>query len=164
MNFSIQELSANVAELAKSAAGGEEKALKDLDSDEWYNLGLDLEEMDPIQAPDAYREAIRLDPFNADAHVNLGRLYQLSGDLKGATRHYQLALATRPEHQLANYNLGTIFDEQEDCERAEIFYSKANLVPDAHYNLARIHELAGDEINARRHLRMYHRLIDKDWV
>ena len=164
MNFSIQELSANVAELAKSAAGGEEKALEDLDSDEWYNLGLDLEEMDPIQAPDAYREAIRLDPFNADAHVNLGRLYQLSGDLKGATRHYQLALATRPEHQLANYNLGTIFDEQEDCERAEIFYSKANLVPDAHYNLARIHELAGDEINARRHLRMYHRLIDKDWV
>ena len=164
MNFSIQELSANVAELAKSAAGGEEKALKDLDSDEWYNLGLDLEEMDPIQAPDAYREAIRLDPFNADAHVNLGRLYQLSGDLKGATRHYQLALATRPEHQLANYNLGTIFDEQEDCKRAEIFYSKANLVPDAHYNLARIHELAGDEINARRHLRMYHRLIDKDWV
>ena len=96
MNFSIQELSANVAELARSAAGGEEKALEDLDSDEWYNLGLDLEEMDPIQAPDAYREAIRLDPFNADAHVNLGRLYQLSGDLKGATRHYQLALATRP--------------------------------------------------------------------
>ena len=53
-------------------SGRREKALKDLDSDEWYNLGLDLEEMDPIQAPDAYREAIRLDPFNADAHVNLG--------------------------------------------------------------------------------------------
>ena len=164
MNFSIQELAANVAELARSAAGGEEKALEDLDSDEWYNLGLDLEEVDPTQAPDAYREAIRLDPFNADAHVNLGRLYQLSGDLKGATRHYQLALATRPEHQLANYNLGTIFDEQDDCERAEMFYRKANMVPDAHYNLARIHELAGDEINARRHLRLYHRLIDQDSV
>ena len=46
MNFSIQELAANVAELAKSTAGGEEKALADLDSDEWYNLGLDLEEVD----------------------------------------------------------------------------------------------------------------------
>ena len=109
-------------------------------------------------------DLFRLDPFNADAHVNLGRLYQLSGDLKGATRHYQLALATRPEHQLANYNLGTIFDEQDDCERAEMFYRKANMVPDAHYNLARIHELAGDEINARRHLRLYHRLIDQDGV
>lgn len=162
MNFSIQELAKNVAELARSAAGGEDKALEDLDSDEWYNLGLDLEEVDPLQAPDAYREAIRLDPLNADAHVNLGRLYQLSGDLRGATRHYQLALATRPEHQLANYNLGTIFDEQDDCDRAEIYYRKASLVPDAHYNLARIRELEGDEVNARRHLRLYHRLIDRE--
>ena len=162
MNFSIQELAENVAELARSAAGGEDKELEDLDSDEWYNLGLDLEEVDPLQAPDAYREAIRLDPLNADAHVNLGRLYQLSGDLRGATRHYQLALATRPEHQLANYNLGTIFDEQDDCDRAEIYYRKASLVPDAHYNLARIRELEGDEVNARRHLRLYHRLIDRE--
>ena len=162
MNFSIQELAANVAELAKSTAGGEEKALADLDSDEWYNLGLDLEEVDPLQAPDAYREAIKRDPLNADAHVNLGRLYQLSGDLRGATRHYQLALASRPDHQLANYNLGTIFDEQEDCERAAIYYRKASSVPDAHYNLARIRELEGDEVNARRHLRLYHRLIDQE--
>lgn len=162
MNFSIQELAANVAELAKSTAGGEEKALADLDSDEWYNLGLDLEEVDPLQAPDAYREAIKRDPLNADAHVNLGRLYQLSGDLRGATRHYQLALASRPDHQLANYNLGTIFDEQEDCEQAAIYYRKASSVPDAHYNLARIRELEGDEVNARRHLRLYHRLIDQE--
>lgn len=162
MNFSIQELAANVAELAKSTAGGEEKALADLDSDEWYNLGLDLEEVDPLQAPDAYREAIKRDPLNADAHVNLGRLYQLSGDLRGATRHYQRALASRPDHQLANYNLGTIFDEQEDCERAAIYYRKASSVPDAHYNLARIRELEGDEVNARRHLRLYHRLIDQE--
>ena len=164
MNFSMQELAANVAELARSAAGGEEKALEDLDSDEWYNLGLDLEEVDPKQAPDAYREAIRLDPLNADAHVNLGRLYQLRSDLKNAAHHYKMALATRPDHQLANYNLGTIFDEQDDCDRAERFYRKANLVPDAHYNLARIYELAGDEINARRHLRLYHRLNDEDGI
>ena len=162
MNFSLQELAANVAEMAKNAAGGETKALADLDSDEWYNLGLDLEEVDPLQAPDAYREALRLDPFNADAHVNLGRLYQLSGDLRSATRHYQLALASRPEHQLANYNLGTIFDEQNDCDRAEVYYRKANSVPDAHYNLARIRELEGDEINARRHMRLYHRMIDQE--
>ena len=45
-----------------------------------------------------------------------------------------------------------------------MFYRKAIMVPDAHYNLARIHELAGDEINARRHLRLYHRLIDQDGV
>jgi hypothetical protein len=36
--------------------------------------------------------------------------------------------------------------------------------PDAHYNLARIRELEGDEVNARRHLRLYHRLIDQEHV
>jgi hypothetical protein len=28
--------------------------------------------------------------------------------------------------------------------------------------LARIRELEGDELNARRHLRLYHRLIDQE--
>ena len=166
MNFSIQELAANVADLARSAAGGEEKALEDLDSDEWYNLGLDLEELDPIQAPDAYREAIRLDPFNADAHVNLGRLYQLSGDLKGATRHYQLALATRPEHQLANYNLGTIFDEQDDCERAR------NVLPQSNYGAGCSLQSTSPEFTSWLAMRLTRgvtcgcitRLIDQDGV
>ena len=161
MNFSIEALAANVADLAWSAAGGD-KPLDQLDSDEWYNLGLDLEEVDPEQAPDAYREAVRLDPANTDAQVNLGRLYQLSGDLKSAKRHYQLALAVRPGHELANYNLGTIYDELDESGQAATFYAKAPGVPDAHYNLARIKELQGDELSARRHLQLYHTLIDRE--
>ncbi|MED5347210.1 MAG: MerR family transcriptional regulator [Pseudomonadota bacterium] len=159
IDFGIQALAADVAQLARDSAGGG-KPPEQLDSDEWYNLGLDLEEVDPEQAPHAYKQAVRLDPENADAHVNLGRLYQLAGDLRLAKHHYECALAVRVDHELANYNLGTIFDELEQRERAADFYQRAPAVPDAHYNLARIRELEGDELNAKRHLRQYQRLVE----
>ena len=158
MDFDIQNLAADVAQIAQDGAGVG-KPPEDLNSDEWYNLGLDLEEVDPRQAPDAYRQAVRLDPENADAHVNLGCLYQLDGDLRLARHHYQCALAVRGDHELANYNLGTIFDELDERQSAADFYQRAPSVPDAHYNLARIRELEGDELNAKRHLMHYRRLV-----
>lgn len=130
------------------------------DTDAWYNMGLDLEELEPERAPDAYRQAIELDPDNADANVNLGRLCQINGDLRTAKRHYERALQTAPEHQLAAYNLGTVFDELDELERAAEYYRAAMDVPDAHYNLARISELRGDELAARRYMRSYRALLD----
>jgi tetratricopeptide (TPR) repeat protein len=161
LDFTVEELAGNVAKIVdrhvSEAAQG-----SDLDTDEWYNLGLDLEEVDPGQAPDAYKQAIRLDPKNADAHVNLGRLYQLNGDLKHAKRHYELALTARPGHQLAFYNLGTVFDELDEVAKAADYYDKAPGIPDAHYNLARICELQGDEVSALRHMRQYRDLVDQE--
>ena len=132
----------------------------ELGADEWYNLGLDLEELDPSNAPEAYARAIALDSQHADAHVNLGRLHQLQGDLRLAKRHYQLALAAAAEHQLANYNMGTVFDELEETDTAATYYLQAPKVPDAHYNLARIFEMRGDEVSSLRHLRKYRQLLD----
>jgi tetratricopeptide (TPR) repeat protein len=133
-----------------------------LDSDEWYNLGLDLEDANSPRAAEAYAKALELNPENADAHVNLGRLRQLKGDLKRAKRHYERALDLMPTHQLALYNLGTVFDELSELERAAEYYLQAPAVPDAHYNLARIFEILGDELAARRHLRSYRQLLDLD--
>lgn len=161
LDFSVQELADNVADLANRNLI-EAREADDLDSDEWYNLGLDLEEVDPDRAPEAYTRAIELDPKNADAHVNLGRLRQLRGDMKGAKRHYELALKAVGNHQLAYYNLGTIFDELEELDQAAEYYRRAPAVPDAHYNLARISELRGDEVSARRHMRKYRSLLDAD--
>jgi tetratricopeptide (TPR) repeat protein len=128
-------------------------------SDAWYNLGLDLEEIDPSRAPDAYARAIEVDPRNVDAYVNLGRLQQLAGDLQSAQENYNAAIELKPDHQLALYNLGTLFDEREDLDTALRFYRQAVQVPDAHYNLARISELRGDELAVRRHLRIYRRML-----
>ncbi|NOX52630.1 MAG: tetratricopeptide repeat protein [Gammaproteobacteria bacterium] len=165
LDFSIQDLASDlagkVAQIAEKHVRQAESA-SDLDTDEWYNLGLDLEEVEPQKAPDAYKQAIRLDPKNADAHVNLGRLYQLDGDLKYAKRHYELALTARPSHQLAYYNLGTVFDELDEVDKAAEFYEKAPAVPDAHFNLARISELDGDEVSALRHMRHYRDILDQE--
>ena len=161
LDFSVAELVDNVASLANRnliiAKEGD-----DLDSDEWYNLGLDLEEVDPARAPEAYKRAIALNPGNADAHVNLGRLMQLKGDLKLAKRHYEDALDAVPNHQLAFYNLGTLFDELDEVDQAAEYYRRAPSVPDAHYNLARISELKGDELAAQRHLKRYRALLDAE--
>ena len=161
LNFAQDEPPDNVASLA---ARGEQSSppIDELDSDDWYNLGLELEEVDPNKAPDAYRQAINLDPENADAHVNLGRLCQLRGDLKSAKRHYQRALETTSSHQLAYYNMGTVFDELDEIDLAVKFYRKALSVADAHYNLARIYEIRGDRLSSLRHLRQYRRLMDLD--
>lgn len=135
------------------------REIDSLDSDAWYNLGLDLEEVDAARAPEAYARAIELNPRNTDAYVNLGRLQQLSGDLAAAKRNYQVALEQNPGHQLALYNLGTIFDELDELDLALDLYRRATAVPDAHFNLARICELRGDELSARRHLREYRRML-----
>ena len=161
LEFASQDLVGQVAGIADQHVL-EAVRDSDLDTDEWYNLGLDLEEVEPNKAPDAYKQAIRLDPKNADAHVNLGRLYQLKGDLKHAKRHYELALRANPIHQLAFYNLGTVFDELDEADKAADYYGKAPDIPDAHYNLARIFELGGDEVGALRHMRQYRDLLDQE--
>lgn len=138
------------------------RELDQLSSDDWYNLALDLEEVDPQRAPEAYRRALEANPRNADAEVNLGRLYQLRGNQKLARKHYKAALSIAPDHPLANYNMGTIFDELDQFDTAVEFYLKAGSIPDAHYNLARLYEVRGDELAGLRHMREYRRLIDSD--
>ncbi|MCZ6619820.1 MAG: tetratricopeptide repeat protein [Gammaproteobacteria bacterium] len=161
LDFSVRELANNVASLANRHFILAQEA-DELNSDEWYNVGLDLEEVDPEKAPEAYRRALALNPKSADAHVNLGRLLQLKGDLKRAKQHYKLALESSPDHQLAFYNMGTVFDELDEVDSAAEYYRRAPAVPDAHFNLARICETRGDEVSALRHMREYRQLLDID--
>ena len=142
--ITVQRLAGEVRTLARRNLAARQAGV--LDSDAWYNLGLDLEEVEPDKASDAYRRAIALDPANADAHVNLGRLHQVRGDLERAKRHYQQALDAVSDHPLAIYNLGTVYDELGELEVAVGYYQRAEEVPDAHYNLARVFELRGDEL------------------
>lgn len=159
--FDVESLAGEVCTLAKRNLDVARQS-DDLDSDDWYNLGLDLEETAPDKAPEAYRRAIALNPANADAHVNLGRLFQIRGDLRRAKRHYQSALEAVAEHQLALYNLGTVFDELDELDSAVSFYHQAPQIPDAHYNLARIFEVRGDELAFRRHMRHYESLVENE--
>lgn len=165
LDFDTLEANAAAPSVARIGAGRDAIVVREpdtLDSDDWYNLGLDLEDASSPRALDAYAKAIEIDPRNADAYVNLGRLLQLKGDLKRAKRQYERALELVANHQLALYNLGTVFDELNELDSAADFYLRAPAVPDAHYNLARIFELTGDELAARRHMRSYRQLVDVD--
>ncbi len=159
LDFAVSELADNVAALGRRKQDVL-AATAELDSDDWYNLGLDFEEIEPERAPEAYQRAIALDPGNADAHVNLGRLYQMKGQLQAARRYYRKAIEIVADHQLALYNLGTLFDELEQLDTAAQYYRQAFHIPDAHYNLARICEMQGDELAALRHLRRYQQLLE----
>ena len=59
MDFSISDLAEEVSDLAHESAGGG-KPIEELTSDELYNLGLDLEELDQNQAKNVYQRAASL--------------------------------------------------------------------------------------------------------
>src|SRR5262245_5222900 len=55
------------------ARGAPADAGEDLTAEQCYELGLELEGSSPLEALAAYQRSVELDPWMADAHVNLGR-------------------------------------------------------------------------------------------
>lgn len=134
----------------------------ELDSDDWYNLGIEWERLDLEEAELAYRKALKLNAGNTDAYVNLGRLTQQSGNLEGALLLYRKALDVEPTNELAHYNIGTIHDELNQIEDAMTHYSHALGLADANYNLSQLHADLGDEVRARRFMVAFERLRDSE--
>jgi tetratricopeptide (TPR) repeat protein len=128
----------------------------------WFELGLELEENAPLCARDAYSHALRLDPHFADAHVNLGRLLQLQGEMPKAIEHYRCSLACGVTDPTAAFNLGTALESLERWAEAIDSYRDALAMDpgfaDAHFNLARLYQQSGRISAASRHLREYQKL------
>lgn len=158
-NFSVAELAGNVAPLARRAVQAAESNEDELNSDDWFDLGVDLEAVSPGDAPAAYIRALELDPDHSDAHINLGRLLQESGEYDGAEAHYQQAITAEPDNVLAAFNLGTLFEDMGRIQDAIGAYQCATSFADAHYNLSRLYELIGDHAQALKHLKIYRSLI-----
>lgn len=158
-NFAVADLAGTVAPLARQAAEAAE-ASDALTSDDWFDLGVDLEAVSPEDAPAAYLRALELDANHSDAHVNIGRLMQEAGEYETAEQHYHQALDAEPENVLAAFNLGTLFEDMGRIQDAIDIYKKANNLADAHYNLSRLYELVGEHAEALKHLKTYRNLID----
>jgi len=60
------------------------------------------------EACERYREAVRLAPGYAKAHLNLGIGLEALGDAAGAIASHQAALAADPAEPFASYNLGRL--------------------------------------------------------
>ena len=158
----------DTADLARKVAPLVRRAVRDADrspavsAEAWYERGCDLEDGSPVEAREAYRRALELDPGHRGAHVNLGRLLHESGDPAAAAHHYRIALEAHPDDATAAFNLGVALEDLGQLEESTQAYLKAlGLDPsyaDAHYNLAGVRERAGDRRAALRHLTAYRRL------
>ncbi len=158
-NFTIADLAGTVAPLAKKAVEDAEVS-EHLSSDDWFDLGVDLEAVSPEDAPAAYLRAIELDPQHSDAHVNIGRLMHEAGEYQTAELHYNKAMTAEPDNVLAAFNLGTLLEDMGRIQDAISAYKKASSFADAHYNLSRLYELVGQHNEALKHLKTYRALID----
>ncbi len=158
-NFAIADLAGTVAPLARQAARDAQSS-DQLTSDDWFDLGVDLEAVSPEDAPAAYLRALELDPRHSDAHVNIGRLMQESGEYDAAEEHYHKAMEAEPDNVLAAFNLGTLLEDMGRIQDAILAYKKASSFADAHYNLSRLYELVGEHSQALKHLKAYRNLID----
>jgi tetratricopeptide (TPR) repeat protein len=163
LDFAVSDLATRAAPIARRTAQAARAAEGDLDAEDWYELGLELEAVDPGEARDAYRRALELDAHHADAHVNLGRLLHEQGLVEEAERHYRLALREDREHATAAFNLGIALEDLDrPVDAVEAYRAALAADPrlaDAHYNIARLYERVGKNAAALRHLSIYRRLM-----
>lgn len=130
---------------------------------EWFDKALELEELDTIEAIEAYRKVLELRPQSVETLINLGRLHAESGAIREAARCFERALEINPNDATASYNLGVVAQDAGDDTRAVELYVRAlekdPSLAEAHYNLATIYDRSGDPRAAIRHINEYRKLI-----
>ena len=113
-----------------------------------------------------YREAVRIDPGDAEAHIGVGRALGEKGDKDGALGEFKEALRLKPDSAEAHNDLGWVIGLKGDIAGATKEYREAiRLKPDygrAHENLAWALTQKGDPEGALREYREAVRLMPKD--
>ena len=106
-----------------------------------------------------YRQAIRENPDDSRAYVNLGCLYARGGDLARAERYYRKAVEVNPKDIRALNLLGGIYLRQNRYNGAIVYYKRVvELEPkssDGHWNLAVAFRSLGLPREAAHHYRRY---------
>lgn len=108
----------------------------------WNLLGEIRRATDPAAAEEAWRQALRLEPGNAEASFRLGNLERGRGEPKAAIAHYERALRSVPGHPGVLNNLGLALEALGERGRAEACYRDVlgadPQQPDALGNLASV--------------------------
>jgi len=128
-----------------------------------YERGYELEEDDPEAAIAAYQRCIAADADHVEARTNCGRLLHLAGRLAEAEKIYRGA--TEPNGTVL-FNLAVLLEDSgREGEALQVYRQALDLDPglaDAHFNLARLHERAGNQRESFRHLLAYKRASDRE--
>jgi tetratricopeptide (TPR) repeat protein len=126
-----------------------------------FERAYSIEEQDPAGARIAYSRCLTLDAGHIEARINLGRLLHIGGELEEAERVYRTG---RHSSALLLFNLAVLLEDMHrDSEAIQSYRDALALdptLPDAHFNLARLHECRGSTQDAFRCLLAYRRLIN----
>lgn len=127
-----------------------------------YEIAQDLEEEDPESAITAYQRCLEANTDHLEARINCGRLLHLAGKLTDAERIYRAA--SEPDATLL-FNLAVLLEDLERQSEALQAYRQAleldSTLADAHFNLSRLYELAGNRRESFRHLLAYKRASEQ---
>lgn len=126
-----------------------------------FELAYSIEEQDPAGARIAYSRCLMLDAGHIEARINLGRLLHEGGELEEAERVYRTG---HHASALLLFNLAVLLEDlRRDSEAIQSYRDALALdptLPDAHFNLARLHESRGSTQDAFRCLLAYRRLVN----
>ena len=132
------------------------------DAESWLAEGAAVEAVNPRRAEAAYRSAIDADPQCVDAFLSLGALLCDGHRCIEAIVVYEQALALGHASPALLFNLALAQEDQGRLAEAAASYTRCIAADegfrDAHFNLARLKEQAGDFQAALRHLNAYRRL------
>ncbi|MFC5499284.1 tetratricopeptide repeat protein [Caenimonas terrae] len=127
-----------------------------------FERGQSLEATDPAAAEAAYLQALALAPGLEDAYLNLGVLLAEAGRFSELVRLCDAALDHCAGSALLHFNRAVALDHLQRLEEAAAGYERSLALDpqlaDAHFNLAQLHQEAGDERGALRHFSAYRRL------
>jgi len=127
-----------------------------------YERALALEADDPAAAEAAYLQALALAPDLEDAYLNLGAMLDAAGRHDELLRLCDAALRHCPDSALLHYNRAIALDHEGRLDEAAAGYERSLALDpklsDAHFNLAKLYQQAGDERGALRHYSAYRRL------
>jgi Tfp pilus assembly protein PilF len=138
-------------------------------AESYFNIGLASFYLKQYKdAADAYRQSIKLDPYNAaDAHYAIGLVYRDWGKPDDEIQAYKQAIRLRPDYTVAYERLGSRYLKSKKYNEAmESFRQSIRLKPDfgkAYYNLGRTLMAMGNRDAA---LEQYTILtnIDPEWA
>lgn len=98
----------------------------------YSNLGAVYKSKNQLEkAIESFKQALKFEPNNVNAHYNLGVVLQFSGLLEEAIQSYEQVILIHPNHAESCYNLGCLYQEQNNLKAAERYYRQAiSLKPD----------------------------------
>jgi tetratricopeptide (TPR) repeat protein len=128
-----------------------------------FDRARSLEDTDPAAAEATYLQALALAPDLEYGYLNLGVMLDAAGRYGELVRLSDAALQHCPGSALLHFNRGVALDHLDQLDEAAASYERSlaldPTLADAHFNLAKLHQQAGDERGALRHYSAYRRLL-----